>query len=112
MSRYFALVLVPGDTPEDQITETAFEALVPFMQDDDEPDKDFKFDYMIELEDYDAEEVGQFIWKVSDLPLDELEIEAILTPDGDWHEVEDDDEAREVLEQYSDAIGVKYVLHI
>jgi hypothetical protein len=122
MTRFAALVLVPNTLPTEQVTEAAYERLLPFMLDDDKPEEDGKFDYLIELEDYDEEEVGQFIWPTPDLPpiFADLGIDAIVTPNGIWHENPEplwDDplwvaEARQLFEEHSETIAVKYILHI
>jgi hypothetical protein len=50
MTRYHILVLVPGDTPEDQACDAAGALLAPYMRNDREPEAEFKFDYALDPE--------------------------------------------------------------
>lgn len=119
--KIYALVLIPDGTPEERRVETASHLLYAHMYDPGNPDKDFKFDYMVELDDYDEKEIGQYIWSMDELrgSFEKLEIEAIVTPDGEWHDTDqmwDDPDwvetARNLFEKSPNCIGVKYVLHV
>lgn len=125
MSRFYALVLVPGETPEEEAGDAALELLYPYMQGTSEEPEDFKFDYMLGPEEIAAlsEDDGvQNIWPVSEIvdTFADLEVEAIVASDGTWHEVEpgemwDDpawvEPARQVLEQHRDCLALRHVLH-
>jgi hypothetical protein len=71
------------------------------------------------------DKVTQHMWPVSGIldqvPLAELQVEAVLTPDGIWHEQEpgllwDDEtwlqEVRRMLEEHRGCLALRYVLHI
>src|SRR5919112_1468207 len=93
MSRYYALVLVPEGTPKETACDAALDLLYPYMRTEQETAKDFKFDYMLDPEDIAAlsdDESTQNIWPVREIidRLAQLEVEAILTPDGTWHETQ------------------------
>ncbi len=49
MTRYYALVLVPGDadTPEEEACEAAAELLYPYMRSEDDPEGDYQFDWFL-----------------------------------------------------------------
>jgi hypothetical protein len=126
MTRYHILVLVPGDTPEDQACDTAAALLAPYMRDDCKPEAEFKFDYALDPEEIAAlsdDADRRDIWRVREITgrLAELQIEAILTLDGQWHESEAgelwDDEAwlaraRDVLSRLpQDSLALRHVLH-
>jgi hypothetical protein len=125
MSRYHALVLVPGDasTPVEETCEAAAELLYPFMRSEDDPDGDFKFDWFLQPDDLnELKDSVQTIWRAGDIVerFAELGVEAILTPDGRWHEAEagqlwDDEEwvekARHLLQRNRDCLALRHVLH-
>ncbi len=128
MSRYYALVLVPDQPSVEQACDAAEELLYPYMHDPDEPTTPHHFDYMYSPDDIAAltdDEVTEHMWPVSEIldqiPLAELQLEAVLTPDGIWHEQEtgflwDDEtwlrELRHLLEGHRECLGLRYVLHI
>lgn len=127
MSRYYALVLVPGDIPEEATCDAALDLLYPYMRTGrGEPTEDFKFDYMYgpeDIADLTDDDVTQNMWRVGEIleRLADLEVEAILTPDGIWHETEPgqlwDDEpwlqnARHVLQQHRKCLALRHVLHV
>ncbi len=94
MSRYYALVLVPGDrnTPDVEACEAAAELLYPYMHDPDGPTKDHTFDYVYDPEaiaDLTDDDIADHVWPVSEIlesdTLAGLQVEAIVTPDGAWH---------------------------
>ncbi len=126
MSRYYALVLVPNDTLE-EACEAAAELLYPYMHNPDEPTKEHKFDYMYSPEDIHnltGDDITQHMWRVGEIleTLAELQVEAILTPNGTWHEADEpgqmwDDEAwlekaRHVLQQHRECLALRHVLHV
>jgi hypothetical protein len=123
MTRYYALVLVPGDadTPEEEACEAAAELLYPYMRSEDDPEADHKFDWFLQPDDISGPDV-QLIWRAGDIVerFPELEVEAILTPDGRWHvseaEVWDDEalvcRARQILRQHQECLALRHVLHI
>ena len=87
MTRFHALVLVPGDadTSEKEACEAAAKLLYPFMRSEDEPGGDHQFDWFLQPDDLAALDDGlQLIWRAGDIVerFAELEVEAILTPDG------------------------------
>jgi hypothetical protein len=126
MSRYYALVLVPGDTstPLEEACEAAAELLYPFMRSEDDPGGDDQFDWFLQPDDLNNQDDGvQLIWRAGEIVerFAELEVEAILTPDGRWHEAEagqlwDDEEwvekARHLLQRHQDCLALRHVLHI
>jgi hypothetical protein len=125
MSRYYALVLVPGDadTPEDKACEAAAELLYPYIRSDDDPQADHKFDWFLQPDDIsEPDDEIQWIWRAGEIVerFPELEVEAILTPDGQWHgseaEVWDDEawvaRARQILRQHQECLALRHVLHI
>jgi hypothetical protein len=124
MSRYHALVLVPGGRPEDEACDVALELLYPYMITAGEAGPYGKFDYALSPED--VADVGDAaarnVWRAGEITarLAELEVEAILTPDGSWHEPEVGqvwDEGpwlakmREVLRRHPGCLAMRYVLH-
>ena len=125
MSRYHALVLVPGDarTPVDEACEAAAQLLYPFMRSEDDPDGDFEFDWFLQPDDFNELNDGiQPIWRAGEIVerFAELEVEAILTPDGRWHGAEagqlwDDEEwvekARHLLQLNQDCLALRHLLH-
>ena len=125
MTRYHALVLVPGGagTPVDEACQAAAQLLYPFMRSEDDPDGDFEFDWFLQPDDLDdPDDDVQLIWRAGDIvrQFAELEVEAILTPDGRWHEAEagqlwDDEEwvekARHLLRRNQDYLALRHVLH-
>ena len=130
MSRYYALVLVPGETPEDEACDAALELLYPYMHTErGEPTKVFKFDYMYSPEDIanlTDDDITDHMWRVSEIlepnTLAGLEVEALLTPDGTWYEPDDpgqlwDDpawlkKAKHVLEHHRECLALRHVLHV
>ena len=125
MTRYYALVLVPGDadTPEEEACEAAAELLFPHQRSDDDPEADYQFDWFLQPDD--LTEPGddvRLIWRAGDIveSFAELQVEAILTPDGRWHgseaEVWGDEawvaRARQILEQHQECLALRHVLHI
>jgi len=126
MSRYHALVLVPGDadTPLDEACEAAAELLYPFMRSEDDPGGDYEFDWFLQPDDlYDPDDGARLIWRAGDIVerFVELQEEAILTPDGRWYEAEagqlwDDEEwvemARHLLRQHRECLALRHLLHI
>jgi hypothetical protein len=125
MTRYYALVLVPGnaDTPEEEACEVAAELLYPYMRSEDDPEADYKFDWFLQPDDISEPGDGvQLIWRAGDIVerFPELQVEAILTPDGRWHgseaEVWDDEawvaRARQILRQHQECLALRHVLHI
>ena len=131
MSRYHALVLVPGDadTPEEEACETAAELLYPHMHHPDEPTKAHKFDYAYSPEDIAAlseDDITDHVWPVGEIlephTFAGLQVEAIVTPDGAWHEPDDpfqlwDDpawleKAHHVLRQHRACLALRHVLHV
>jgi len=125
MSRFYALVLVPGETPEEEAEDAALDLLYPYMQGTSEGTEEFKFDYMLgpaELAALSDDGDVQNVWPVSEIvdTLADLQVEAIITPDGSWHEAEPDEmwddpawlkRARQVLEQHRDCLALRHVLH-
>ena len=128
MSRYYALVLVPGQPSVEEACDIAEDLLYPYMHDPDDPDKPFHFDYMYSPDNIAAltdDEVTQHMWPVSGIldqvPLAELQVEAVLAPDGICHEQEpgllwDNEpwlqEVRRTLEEHRGCLALRYVLHI
>src|SRR5215210_205515 len=93
MTRYYALVLVPGaaDTPQERSCEAAAKFLYPYMRSENDPGDDYRFDWFLQPDDPLApDDGGRLIWRAGDIleRLAELEVEAILTPDGRWHAAE------------------------
>ncbi len=130
MSRYYALVLVSGEAPEDAVCDAALELLYPYMRTErGEPTEDFKFDYMYGPEDIAGlteDDITDHTWPVGEIlepnTLAGLEVEALLTPDGTWHEPDDpgqlwDDpawlkKAQHVLERHRDCLALRHMLHV
>ncbi len=125
MTRYYALVLVPGDadTPEEEACEAAAELLYPYMRSEDDPQGDYHFDWFLQPDDISEPGDGvELIWRAGDIveQFPELQVEAILTPDGRWHgseaEVWDDEawvaRARRILLQHQECLALRHVLHI
>ncbi len=125
MTRYYALVLVPGDadTPDEEACEAAAELLFPYMRSDDDPEADHHFDWFLQPDDLtEPGDEGRLIWRAGDVVerFAELQVEAILTPDGRWHgsetEVWDDEawvaRARRILLQHQECLALRHVLHI
>jgi hypothetical protein len=96
------------------------------MRNDRELEAEFKFDYALDSEEIaalSADAGRRDIWRACEITgqLAELQIEAILTPDGQWHETEagelwDDDawlaRARHVLSRLpQDSLALRHVLH-
>ena len=125
MTRYHALVLVSGDadTPQEVACEAAAELLCPYMRSDDDPEADYQFDWFLQPDDItEPGDDDRLIWRAGDIVerFAELQVEAILTPDGRWHgseaEVWDDEawvaRARRILEQHQECLALRHVLHI
>ena len=125
MTRYYALVLVPGDadTPEEEACEAAAELLFPYMRPEDDPEADYHFDWFLQPDDLSGPDDVQLIWRAGDIVerFPELQVEAILTPDGRWHEAEagqlwDDEEwvekARHLLRRNQDCLALHHLLHV
>jgi hypothetical protein len=124
--RYYALVLVPGDadTPDQEACVAAAELLFPHMRSEDDPRGDYMFDWFLQPDDISVlEDDDPLIWPAGDIVerFPELEVEAILTPDGRWHHAEggqlwDDEEwvarARQILRQHKEYLALRHVLHI
>lgn len=121
LSRHFGLILIPGDTPEDQIFEAVYERLTAFMADENDPDQEYQFDYFVELDDYPPEEVGQIVFTPAELAeqFGKLEIESIVTPEYvwlesalDWDDADWQQQAQELFTRYPDVVGVKFLYHM
>ena len=125
MTRYYALVLVPGDadTPQEEACKAAAELLYPFMRSEDDPEADYQFDWFLQPDDLgEPDDDERLIWPAGDIVerLAELQVEAILTPEGRWHgseaEVWDDEawvaRARQILRQHQECLALRHVLHI
>ena len=125
MTRYYALVLVPEDVPEDEACGAALDLLSSFILADSGRPEDAKFDYLLDPEDLAVlgeDEAHRNIWRAGDIAdeLGELQVEAIITPDGGWHKVEpgqmwDDDpwvaKGREILLRQPGCLALRHVLH-
>ena len=131
MSRYYALVLVPGDadTPEEEACEAAAELLYPYMYNSDEPTKAHNFDYMYspeDIADLTDDDITDHMWPVNEVlepkTLAKLQVQAIVTSEGTWHEPDDpgqlwDDpawlnKARQLLEEHRECLALRHVLHM
>src|SRR3712207_447639 len=125
MTRYYALVLVPGDahTPEEEACEAAADLLFPYMRSEDDPEADYNFDWFLQPDDISVlEDDDPLIWPAGEIVerFPELQVEAILTPDGRWHgsqaAVWDDEawvaRAREILREHPECLALRHVLHI
>jgi len=126
VTRYYALVLIPGDVPEDKACDAAFDLLSPYMLTGEGPSEESRFDYLLDPEDIAALSEGESprnVWRAGDIidRLGELQVEAIVTLDGQWHETEagqlwDDGawlaRARGILRQRPDCLALRHVLHI
>jgi hypothetical protein len=127
MSRYYTLVVVPSDDPE-RACEAAAELLYPYMHNPDEPAKANNFDYMYspeDIADLTDDDITDHMWPVSKILKPEilagLGVEAIVTPEGTWHEPDDPgqlwddpawiDKARQVLGEHSGCLALRHVLH-
>jgi len=89
MSRFYALVLVPGDVLREEIGDAARELLYPYMYDPDEPTMQHNFDYAYspeDIADLSDDEISDHTWPVSEIldprVLAGSQVEAIVTPDG------------------------------
>ena len=125
MTRFHALVLVPGDadTPE-EACEAAAKLLYPFMRSEVDPGGDYEFDWFLQPDDLAEPDDGvQLIWLAGDIMerFGELEVEAILAPDRRWHAPEAgqswDDEgwvarAREIFRQHGECLALRHLLHV
>ncbi|MDP8946924.1 MAG: hypothetical protein M3N09_02315, partial [Actinomycetota bacterium] len=70
MTRYYALVLVPGaaDTPEEEACKAAAELLYPYMRSEDDPEGDFQFDWFLQPDELSEPDDGvQLIWRAGDI---------------------------------------------
>ncbi len=124
MTRYYGLVLVPEETPEEDVYDVAAELLYPHMRDEDDPEGDYNFDWFLQPDDLtdDDEELAQYVRRVPDVieRFPELEVEAIITPDGQWYGSEsgvpDDDEwvakARQLLNSHRGCLALKHLFHV
>lgn len=124
MTRYYALVLVPGDAdaPE-EACEAAAELLFPYMRSEADPAADYHFDWFLQPDDISGpDDDDRLIWPARDIVgrFPELQVEAIVTPDGQWHgsqaEAWDDEawvaRARQILRQHQECLALRHVLHI
>ncbi len=130
MSRYYALVLVPGDpnTPEIEACEAAAELLYPYLYDSNGSTSDHTFDYVYgpeDIADLTEDDIIDHVWPVSEIlepgTFAGLQVEAIVTPDGAWHEPDDpsqlwDDpawleKAHRLLRQHRACLALRHVLH-
>jgi hypothetical protein len=124
LARYYALVLVPSDTPEEEACEAAAQLLYPYMRAEDDPGSDHEFDWFLQPDDLTEPEGGvRSNWRAGDIveQFAELEVEAILTPNGRWQAAEAgqlwDDQAwvaraRQILQQHQKCLALRHVLHI
>jgi hypothetical protein len=129
MSRYYALVLVPGGISREEADDVAFELLYPYRHDPDEPTKQHHFDYFYspeDIADLTEDDITDHMWSVREIlepqTLAGLQVEAIVTPDGAWHEPDEPDQlwddeawlekARQVLERHRECLAMRHVLHI
>jgi hypothetical protein len=103
--------------------EAAAELLYPYMRSEDNPEGDYQFDWFLQPDDLtEPDDHVQLIWRAGDIVerFGELQVEAILTPDGRWHgseaEVWDDDawvaKVRQILRQHQECLALRHVLHI
>jgi hypothetical protein len=98
------------------------------MYNHDEPTGGHYFDYVYGPEDIanlTDENIADHVWAVGEIlepqTLSGLQVEAIVTPDGAWHEPDDpsqlwDDpawleKAHRVLRQHRACLGLRHVLH-
>ncbi len=100
--------------------------MTPFLLTDSGGTEDAKFDYLLDPEDIGVlgeDEDYRNVWRAGDIAdkLGELQVEAIVTPDGGWHEIEpgqmwDDDawvrKGCDILLRQSGCLALRYVLHI
>ena len=113
------LILIPGDTPEEDQISTANQLIELFMQDD----SPVKINFYIEAPEA-AEPGERYRWPVARLPksLEKLEFESLITPNGTWYDSADtptgiwDDpvwigQVRKLLKRYPDAIALRYRAH-
>jgi len=119
-----ACEFVPGDaeTPEEEACEAAAELLFPYIRSEDDPEADYHFNWFLQPDDLSGPDDVQLIWRAGDIVerFAELQVEAIVTPDGRWHgseaEVWDDEawvaRARQILRQYPTCLALRHVLHI
>lgn len=114
-----ALILIPGDTAKEDEISRANQLIEPFMLDD----SPVKVDFYIEANEA-AEPGERYRWPVSRLPksLEDLEFEVLITPKGRWIDSADTPtgiwndpvwigRVRKLLNQYPDAIALRYRLH-
>jgi hypothetical protein len=119
-----ACEFVPGDaeTTEEEACEAAAELLFPYMRSEDDPEADHHFDSFLQPDDLSGPDYVQLFWRADDIVerFAELQVKAIVTPDGRWHaseaEVWDDEawvaSARQILRQYPKCLALRHVLHI
>jgi hypothetical protein len=129
MSRYYALVLVPGEISVEDAGDAALELLHPYMYDPDEPTQKHNFDYLYgpqDIADLTEDDITDHVWPVSEIAepqiFAKLQVEAIVTPDGAWHEPDGPDQlwddpawlekARPLLERHRGCLALRHVLHI
>jgi hypothetical protein len=114
---------MPIHTPEEQACEAAAELLYPYMRSEDDPEGDYQFDWFLQPDDLtESDDDVRLIWRAGDIMerFADLDVEAILTPDGRWHgseaEVWDDEawvaRACRILRQHQDCLALRHVLHI
>jgi hypothetical protein len=122
MSRYYALVLVPGEISREEAGDAALELLYPYMHNPDEPTQEHNFDYLYspeDIADLTEDDITDHVWPVSEIAepqtFAQLQVEAIVTPDGSWHEPDDPawlEKARPLLERHRGCLALRLVLHI
>jgi hypothetical protein len=92
------------------------------MRSEDDPEADFHFDWFLQPDDLSGPDDVQLIWRAGAIAerLAELEVEAIVTPDGRRRgseaEVWDGEAwvegARQILRRHQDCLALRHVLHI
>jgi hypothetical protein len=131
VSRYYALVLVPSDadTPEEEACVAAAELLYPYMCNPDEPTRVHNFDYIYspeDIADLTDDDITDHAWPVSEIlerqTFTRLQVEAIVTPDGAWHEPDEPgqlwndpawlEKAHVLLQEHRECLALRHVLHI
>lgn len=124
MTRYYGLVLVPGEAADEEMYSAAAKLLYPHMRSDEEPEREYKFDWFFQPDDIadDEEGLAQYMWRAADIveQFPELEVEAIITPDGKWYGSElglwDDEEwvgrAQQLLQRHGECMALKHLFHI
>jgi hypothetical protein len=92
------------------------------MRSEDDPEADYHFDWFLQPDDLSGPDDVQLIWRAGDIleRFAELQVEAIVTPEGRWHgseaEVWDDEawvaKASQILWQHQQCLALRHVLHI